>query len=56
MDTARLQRRSENQWWIAPHGKMRVPAVIFASNSGSRIPVAAAISEKLGLELPEPLN
>jgi hypothetical protein len=35
---------------------MRVPAVIFASNSGSRIPVAAAISEKLGLELTEPLN
>jgi tRNA-splicing ligase RtcB len=23
----------EDQWWIVPHGKMRVPAVIFASES-----------------------
>jgi tRNA-splicing ligase RtcB len=31
MDSARLQRRSENEWWIQPFGKMRVPAVIFAT-------------------------
>ena len=33
MDTTRLQRQTEDQWWIAPHGKMRVPAVIFATES-----------------------
>jgi tRNA-splicing ligase RtcB len=33
MDLARLQQKDENQWRIAPHGKMRVPAVIFASPS-----------------------
>ncbi len=31
MDTARLRRKSEDQWWIEPYGKMRVPAVIFAT-------------------------
>jgi tRNA-splicing ligase RtcB len=31
MDTTRLQKQTENQWRIAPHGKMRVPAVIFAT-------------------------
>ena len=31
MELSRLQQRSENEWWIAPHGKMRVPAVIFAT-------------------------
>ena len=31
MELSRLQRKEENQWWIAPYGKMRVPAVIFAT-------------------------
>jgi tRNA-splicing ligase RtcB len=31
VDTSRLQRKSESEWWIQPFGKMRVPAVIFAS-------------------------
>lgn len=33
MELARLQRRSENEWCIAPYGKMRVPAIIFASEA-----------------------
>jgi tRNA-splicing ligase RtcB len=33
MDLSRLERKTENEWWIAPHGKMRVPAVIFAGES-----------------------
>ena len=33
MDIARLQRKSEEQWWIQPYGKMRVPAVIFATEA-----------------------
>ena len=33
MDLARLERKSDNEWWIAPYGKMRVPAVIYASES-----------------------
>ena len=33
MDLTRLQRKSENEWCIQPHGKMRVPAVIFASEA-----------------------
>ena len=31
MDVTRLQQKNENEWWIAPHGRMRVPGVIFAS-------------------------
>ncbi|MBI4525583.1 MAG: RtcB family protein [Deltaproteobacteria bacterium] len=31
MDTARLNRKAENEWWISPFGKMRVPAVIYAT-------------------------
>jgi tRNA-splicing ligase RtcB len=31
MNVARLQKRAENEWWIAPFGKMRVPAVLYAS-------------------------
>src|SRR5437867_1938240 len=31
MDLARLHRRSECEWEIAPAGKMRVPAVIYAT-------------------------
>jgi tRNA-splicing ligase RtcB len=33
MELSRLQRRGENEWLIPPHGKMRVPAVIYASES-----------------------
>jgi tRNA-splicing ligase RtcB len=33
MDTSRLQKKSDNEWWIQPYGKMRVPAVIFASEA-----------------------
>src|SRR5512137_2829143 len=31
MELARFQQKAENQWWIAPYGKMRVPALIFAT-------------------------
>jgi tRNA-splicing ligase RtcB len=31
MDIARLQRKNENEWRVSPFGKMRVPAVIFAT-------------------------
>ena len=30
MDLARLQQASAVEWRIEPHGRMRVPAVIFA--------------------------
>jgi tRNA-splicing ligase RtcB len=33
MDLARLERKTDNEWWIPPYGKMRVPAVIYASES-----------------------
>jgi tRNA-splicing ligase RtcB len=33
MDPARLKRHSEYEWEIAPHGAMRVPAVIYASEA-----------------------
>src|SRR5512141_2717936 len=33
MELSRLQKRSENEWWIAPYGKMRVPAIIYASEA-----------------------
>jgi tRNA-splicing ligase RtcB len=33
MDTSLLTRKSEHEWWIAPFGKMRVPAVIYASEA-----------------------
>jgi tRNA-splicing ligase RtcB len=31
MELSRLQQKAENEWWIAPYGKMRVPGIIFAS-------------------------
>jgi tRNA-splicing ligase RtcB len=31
MDTSLLIRKSEYEWWVEPVGKMRVPAVIYAS-------------------------
>jgi tRNA-splicing ligase RtcB (3'-phosphate/5'-hydroxy nucleic acid ligase) len=33
MDTSRLQRKSDYEWWIQPFGKMRVPGIIFASEA-----------------------
>ena len=33
MDVSRLQRKTENEWWIQPFGKMRVPAIIYATES-----------------------
>jgi tRNA-splicing ligase RtcB len=33
MDLARLKRRSAHAWEVAPHGAMRVPAVIYASEA-----------------------
>jgi len=33
MDMSLLARRGENEWVIAPRGKMRVPAVIYATES-----------------------
>lgn len=33
MDTSQLIRKSDYEWWISPFGKMRVPAVIYASES-----------------------
>lgn len=31
MDLSRLERKTDHEWWIAPYGKMSVPAVIYAS-------------------------
>lgn len=31
MDTSLLKRKSEHEWWIEPHGRMRVPVIIYAS-------------------------
>jgi tRNA-splicing ligase RtcB (3'-phosphate/5'-hydroxy nucleic acid ligase) len=31
MEVSRLQRKAENEWWIARFGKMRVPAIIYAT-------------------------
>jgi tRNA-splicing ligase RtcB len=33
VDATEFERRSECEWWIAPTGKMRVPAVIYATES-----------------------
>jgi tRNA-splicing ligase RtcB len=33
MDLSLLTRKSETEWWIAPHGKMRVPGIIYASEA-----------------------
>jgi tRNA-splicing ligase RtcB len=33
MELSRLQQQAENQWRIAPYGKMRVPAIIYASEA-----------------------
>src|ERR1041385_6615033 len=31
MELSRLQRRAENEWWIEPFGKMRVPGIIYGT-------------------------
>ncbi|OJH34871.1 RtcB family protein [Cystobacter ferrugineus] len=31
MDLARVSRHAEAEWWVEPHGAMRVPAVVYAS-------------------------
>jgi tRNA-splicing ligase RtcB len=31
MDRSRLTRKSDTEWWIAPHGRMRVPGVIYGT-------------------------
>ncbi len=33
MELAQLQRHSDTEWWILPTGKMRVPVVIYATES-----------------------
>ena len=33
MDTSQLIRKSENEWWISPFGKMHVPAIIYATEA-----------------------
>src|SRR5579883_1821585 len=33
MDTGLLTRKSDFEWWAAPSGKMRVPAVFYASEA-----------------------
>src|SRR3989337_350840 len=33
MDISLLSRKSEYEWWILPFGKMRVPGVIYASET-----------------------
>jgi tRNA-splicing ligase RtcB len=33
MDISRLIRKSETEWWIAPFGEMKVPGIIFATET-----------------------
>ena len=33
MELSRLQQKAEHEWWITPHGKMRVPGILFASEN-----------------------
>jgi tRNA-splicing ligase RtcB len=33
MDLSLLTRKSETEWWIEPHGTMRVPGIIYASEA-----------------------
>jgi tRNA-splicing ligase RtcB len=33
MDTSRLLRKSETEWWITPFGKMTVPGIIYATEA-----------------------
>ena len=31
MDLSLLTRKSDIEWWIEPHGRMRVPGIIYAT-------------------------
>jgi tRNA-splicing ligase RtcB len=42
MDLSELTRKSETEWWIEPHGRMRVPGVIYASE-----PLVKEMDEKV---------
>ena len=33
MDLSLLTRKSDTEWWIEPHGRMRVPGIIYASEA-----------------------
>lgn len=33
MDLTLLSRKSDGEWWIEPHGRMRVPGIIYASEA-----------------------
>src|SRR5512134_2602194 len=33
MDTSRLLRKSEIEWWIEPFGEMKVPGIIYATET-----------------------
>jgi tRNA-splicing ligase RtcB len=33
MDLSSLTRKAEYEWWVEPQGKMRVPAVIYATEA-----------------------
>ena len=33
MDLALLHRQSDTEWWIEPHGRMRVPGIIYGSEA-----------------------
>ena len=33
MDTSRLLRKSETEWWIEPFGEMNVPGIIYATET-----------------------
>lgn len=35
MDLALLTRKSNVEWWIEPHGGMRVPGILYASRSAA---------------------
>ena len=33
MDLSLLTRKSDVEWWIEPHGRMRVPAIVYATEA-----------------------
>ena len=33
MDLSLLTRKSDTEWWIEPHGTMRVPGIIYATET-----------------------
>jgi tRNA-splicing ligase RtcB len=33
MDLTRLSRKSDTEWWIQPHGRMRVPGILYATEA-----------------------